>query len=408
MIVEKPPKPIPLSLWERFRLACDRAKPRNVWKACLMHHKLFFLPMDTQAYVFSAPERVAVFHASLWFHALLLAVLLRTETNFRPGEDPACAQLGLMSWDCLGYEPAITVAFISTFVNLGATNLFMVGCRGRSLLARTRTFTEEDREKAFIHHAMGLYPMCWHEPEHVVFAVRSWWSRLTRRQYGRSKYIPKHPLHWQPSVIFLFWLFFAPGAAYTFLYTMFFYSSSAIMEEITYSNRAGYLEVVPPPLERAEVTASAEAGLLLDGDFVIVPHLQRYMVLLLLSWCLHLFLLEPLVFMIHLFIGEPTIEVSLHAAKVFFTAPFRAAVRFMRWLLRCGCCRSCCGRKRGASFAILSPRSQLAPASATQEKDEEDDDDEEETDDEDETEEQERAGFLPGQPTEPAGSDDAH
>jgi len=386
MIVEKPPKGIPLSLSERFWLAVQRSKPLNVWRACLMHHKLFFLPSDTQAFIFSAPERVAVLHMSLWFNVLFLAMLLSRDTTFRPGEDPGCEQLGLMAWNCIGYRPAVTVTFISALLTFVVSNVFMILSRGRSFPARTRGFSEDDREKAFVHHMMGLYPMCWHEPEQVVLGVRAWWARLTGQPCAERTPKHDHPLIWQPSVVFIAFLILTPVAAYILLYSMFFYSASRIMEEVTYSDREGYVELIPPPLERPEFDAASN-GNWLQGSRVMLPHLQRYVALLSVAWCFHLFLLEPLAFQVHLFIGEPSLEWLLQTGT--------RSAKYLRSCLRCMCCIRC-GRRSAEKVAPL-PHQSPARAQHLQENELEVGEEMDGDVDDDASGDADSTEFLPGQ-----------
>eukprot|EP00442_Polarella_glacialis_P006546 CAMPEP_0115124878 /NCGR_PEP_ID=MMETSP0227-20121206/48636_1 /TAXON_ID=89957 /ORGANISM="Polarella glacialis, Strain CCMP 1383" /LENGTH=99 /DNA_ID=CAMNT_0002527997 /DNA_START=1 /DNA_END=296 /DNA_ORIENTATION=- len=95
-----PTKP-PRTWREGFRDARARIEPQDVWKACLLHHKLFCLRLDSQTWVFSAPERAAIFHLSLWINALLLVLLLGGAHHRRPGQDPVCPIVGFGDAGCL-------------------------------------------------------------------------------------------------------------------------------------------------------------------------------------------------------------------------------------------------------------------------------------------------------------------
>lgn len=356
MITTKKPKEIPLTWWERMRLRWSRVSRHTIWRACLMHHKLFSLHLDNQNFVCSAPERVALFHASLWLNALLLALMLWGATTFRPGEDPFCTQLGALPWRCLLYWPAVLLAAVSAVLTLILSNLCMILVRGRSFPARTRNFTEEERERAFIHHMLGRWPLCWLEPNVPQVALGNWKARLLRRPVKPFSEVFEHPLEWQPSAAFLLYMLLLPLLAVLLLLTMFYYSSSKYMEEVTYSNRPGFFEHNPPLLERAEAYAAASARSM-EGIRVVIPLLQRYIILLILAWCLHLFVLEPLLLAVHLFVGEPSIDYTARRIKERLRA-CSACLRRCCWsccICCCGCCpaRCCCGRR----LAEPSPRS---------------------------------------------------
>lgn len=83
------------------------------------------------------------------------------------------------------------------------------------------------------------------------------------------------------------------------------------MEEITYSDQPGFREIKVPVPERAEVELAAAGG---DVDFeqLLVPQMQRFLVLLVFGWAVHLFLLEPLLLTIHLALGEPSVDYTRH------------------------------------------------------------------------------------------------
>merc|ERR1740121_639044 len=119
---------------------------------------------------------------------MLLAQLLYKETTFRPGEDPYCQQLGVVTATCVFWWPAVAQSIVSAFLTLFLSNVVMVVCRGRSFLYRSKIFSglprEDDlREKAFLQHVLGYWPMCWFEPERVtefwlLVALKRRWDKF--------------------------------------------------------------------------------------------------------------------------------------------------------------------------------------------------------------------------------------
>jgi len=241
-----------------------------------------------------------------------------------------------------------------------------------------------EKERAFVHHMMGKYPMCWHEPRQVITSARNFWLRWVRRQpVSLMAHNHDHTLLWQPSWACIFSVVSVPLITFALLYSMFFFSSSIIMEDITYSDREGYKERVYPEFERAEVEAAAQ-DVWLRPRRVMVPLFQRYLVLLVLAWCFHLLLLEPLLLQFHLFLGEPTLD-----------AVFGLWGRLLNELARRR-------RKDDMPFADgpppVPPMRRRIPEEA--DNDDDDDGDDVSTDDDDE---EESTGVgqppLPGQPT---------
>jgi len=109
------------------------------------------------------------------------------------------------------------------------------------------------------------------------------------------------------------------------------------MNEVTYSDRPGFSEFVVPPSEREE-SAAATSAESLDWGRILVPQMQRYLLLLVVAWVSQLLVLEPLLLTIHLMIGEPSIDdvhdyvVSTWAYKLFMSLLWRFYTRF------CWCC----------------------------------------------------------------------
>merc|ERR1740121_3250508 len=263
---------------------------------------------------------------------MLLAQLLYKETTFRPGEDPYCQQLGVVTATCVFWWPAVAQSIVSAFLTLFLSNVVMVVCRGRSFLYRSKIFSglprEDDlREKAFLQHVLGYWPMCWFEPERVMDALRHRWAKLRGHP---TKLDLDHPFWWQPSYILFVFLFLLPLFAFVLLYTMFFYTSSVYMDKTTYSDRPGFEELLPVAIESAEASA-AKADRWPTAERVVVPHLQRYFILLVFAWCLHFFLLEPLLLSVHLFCGEPSIDATI----TFVKTPLAATWRGFWYCVRC-------------------------------------------------------------------------
>eukprot|EP00931_Biecheleriopsis_adriatica_P040733 TRINITY_DN23337_c0_g1_i1.p1 TRINITY_DN23337_c0_g1~~TRINITY_DN23337_c0_g1_i1.p1 ORF type:complete len:4853 (-),score=966.29 TRINITY_DN23337_c0_g1_i1:13-14571(-) len=341
-----------VTLLDRFIKGCRRTRPKHLRRACRAHHKIFYLSDDTQNWIFSAPERASLLHFSLWINAFMLAVCLGGATHRRPYQDAFCPPFSGEAWEladvsCFfhigGPESAVWSAMLTTLM----ANIVQIVCRGRSFPNRTKHLCPVDREKAFTRHFLGPWPEVLLAPRELW--VRVWncyadvWHFFARRLgYLINKLptlpftghitrapnccfnripTPKHrrlqPLHWQPSLV--------PGCAvllgfllcWNVTFYMFFFSSSIYMYDINHSDsRSGEIlksEILPPDNERPEVAAVERDGF--DFRFVAVPEMQRYLVLLLIAWFLHLVLFEPLLFALHLFIGEPSIDDSLAAVK---------------------------------------------------------------------------------------------
>merc|ERR1719210_276081 len=125
--------------------------------------------------------------------------------------------------------------------------------------------------------------------------------------HRRAKPRRTFPMHWQPSITFISVLVLAPSTAWYVTLTCFSFSATPFMLNITYSDRPNYSEIVLPPLEQAEVDAGN-----VNSERIFIPLMNRYLVFLVISWILHLFILEPLLLLFHLFLGEPTIDESIN------------------------------------------------------------------------------------------------
>jgi len=111
---------------------------------------------------------------------------------------------------------------------------------------------------------------------------------------------------------------------------MFFFSSSIYMYEVSRTDTPE-LEIMYPPDERAEV-AAAESQSPLQARLILVPEMQRFLVLLVLSWFMNYFIFEPMYLALHLLVGEPTLSDLICVVWEGFMVP----VRWLSWL--CGLC----------------------------------------------------------------------
>jgi hypothetical protein len=121
------------------------------------------------------------------------------------------------------------------------------------------------------------------------------------------------PMAWQPSCVPCYLVVVLIVGIWAVSFCLFMYSSSSYMEFVTYTDERPTV-VVPPPLEVEEVDAAASrTGTFITWDerwFILVPRMQRYLILLVVAWILHLFVIEPCGLMVHLFFNEPRIQDS--------------------------------------------------------------------------------------------------
>lgn len=319
---ERPKKP---SCWRLFKNALARCHYKNLWYHCTLHHKLFSMHLDSQTWLFSAPERVCVFHVTLWINAICLASLLHRWSFSRPGEDTRCEQTGLITKYCIIHRPSIEAAAWSAFFTLIFSNILHIVCRGRSFKVRAKNMTREDSERAYVKHVLSPWPVCLCAPWEVVSWLCNCIVAPFRYLTCRPPREPRSPLAWRPSYVPIVVIVLGGIGAWTLTYCCFHYSSSSFLWDITYSDKSGFKETVRPIHERAEETAAKDN----DSDnwhWLLVPHMQRYIILLVTSWIAHLFVYEPLAFLFHLFINDPGIEDAISFGI--------AVVRFIFWLLQ--------------------------------------------------------------------------
>jgi len=214
--------------------------------------------------------------------------------------------------------------------------------RGRSFKARTRMLTKPEREDAYMRHNLGSWPMCFTDPDEA--RIYAWNSYC----YIRGKVCccccrrwlepaPESPLHWQPSLVPCALLVSATLLVLVLTSCLFYFSSSDYMREVTYSDRPGFHEDIVPPREQEEVDATKIMNSL-HAKYILVPLMQRYLILLLAAWFLHFCVFEPLLLIVHLFFGEHSFD---DAWDWFVGSPL------MRCLHSCCRCFRCCRRRSG-------------------------------------------------------------
>jgi len=346
MVTDVEPTQYNRTWYDAFVDAVRRCRPKHIWRALEAHHKLLSLSEDTQKYTFCAPERAMMFHLSLWINTMLLAAFLGGNTHRRPGMDPYCTGAGgnweVTSFQCLmplfGTSTAAACALLTTLIS----SCFQVIFRGRSFHVRCSTewyyirpngpwvkgLPEMQREEARTRHFVAEWPMCFHEPEEAQVRLRNMGTKALRwslKKLGFKKdgtllkSIPRSkrlaPLHWYPSLIIPVVPFLVFALCWTLVFYMFFFSSSIYMWEVTRSDVPGSVEIVLPTNEREEAEAVGTGGLM-QFRLVFVPEMQRFSVLLLLAWFLHLAIFEPILLAMHLFFGEMTIDEAIHLAGV--------------------------------------------------------------------------------------------
>lgn len=339
------------TLKQRLKDAIHRLKPENIWRACLSHHKLFSLSEDDQTFIFSAPERVSVFHASLWFNALILALLFGGASSNGPGEDRFCpstalgysgthpGDLEVAEARCLFGGPAVGISILSAVLTTFTASAWQVICRGRSFAVRTAKLKDKQREQVFLRHFLGPWPMCIFARAEAQARLWNWfaWSyRLVCRHRFCRRCAPQRlrlrPVNWYPSYIPASIVLAASALCYLLTYFMFHFSAANFMLEVTYSDRPGYKEIFRPPLERMEDEAVSSDGF--NASLVLVPEMQRYMAMLILAWILHLFVFEPLLLAIHLFIGEPSIDEAIYIHRWFLLQLIQVPLKCLPLWLR--------------------------------------------------------------------------
>jgi len=118
------------------------------------------------------------------------------------------------------------------------------------------------------------------------------------------------PLHWWPSLVLPSLVLLFGLVAWRLCFYMFHFSTSIYVWETTQTDQPGRVEIQLPPDEQAEASA-AGADESWQLRLVLVPEMQRYIVLLAISWFLNLLLFEPLMLILHLFVGEPSVDECL-------------------------------------------------------------------------------------------------
>lgn len=294
--------------------ARQRCTRKTIWHACQKHHKIISLTDDSQTWTFSAPERAAVFHFSLWINSVCLALVLGGGIQRRPHKDPFCPgadhELRLASAGCLLQGSQLGEALLAALWAVPIAALLQTICRGRSFMHRTQDLSATARERAFTRHFLGPWPSMIMAPEEAkarlwnflcgVLAVLCCCSCCPRPKRRRLV-----PLHWQPSLVPLCAVLVLLLTAWSVCYYTFFFSSSIYMYEVSRTDTP-QLETVIPPDERAEVTAANSDGPL-EARLILVPEMQRYLLLLVLSWLMNFLIVEPLLLVLHLFVGEPAV-----------------------------------------------------------------------------------------------------
>lgn len=290
-------------------LASQRCTRKSVWRNCQIHHKIVSLSDDSQTWSFSAPERAAVFHFSLWIQAVSLALVLGGGVDRRPYQDPFCPGAGneftLAAAGCLLQASQLLDVALAALCAVLVSAVVQTICRGRSFAVRTQA--------RVWNLFCGLTAM---------ICCCSCCPRLKRR--------PLLPLHWQPSVVPICAALLLFVLAWALAYYMFFFSSSIYMYEVSRTDTTE-VEIVYPPDERSEVAAAEIVGPL-QAHLILVPEMQRFLVLLVFSWMMNFFVFEPLLLALHLVVGEPTLGDLVNIIWKLFMVQ----VRFVSWF--CGLC----------------------------------------------------------------------
>lgn len=320
-------------------LASQRCTRKSVWRNCQIHHKIVSLSDDSQTWSFSAPERAAVFHFSLWIQAVSLALVLGGGIDRRPYQDPFCPGAGneftLAAAGCLLQASQLLDVALAALCAVLVSAVVQTICRGRSFAVRTQELTAAARERAFTRHFLGPWPSVIMAPQEAKARVWNLFCGLTAMICccsccPRLKRRPLLPLHWQPSVVPICAALLLFVLAWALAYYMFFFSSSIYMYEVSRTDTTE-VEIVYPPDERSEVAAAEIVGPL-QAHLILVPEMQRFLVLLVFSWMMNFFVFEPLLLALHLVVGEPTLGDLVNIIWKLFMVQ----VRFVSWL--CGLC----------------------------------------------------------------------
>eukprot|EP00435_Cladocopium_sp_Y103_P068480 s1255_g31.t1 len=325
-------------------VASQRCTRKSVWRNCQIHHKIVSLSDDSQTWSFSAPERAAVFHFSLWIQAVCLALVLGGGVDRRPYQDPFCPGAGneftLAAAGCLLQASQLLDVVLAALWAVPVSAVVQTICRGRSFAVRTQELTAAARERAFTRHFLGPWPSVIMAPQEAKARVWNLFCGLTAMICccsccPRLKRRPLLPLHWQPSVVPICAALLLFVLAWALAYYMFFFSSSIYMHEVSRTDTTE-VEIVYPPDERSEVAAAEIVGPL-QAHLILVPEMQRFLVLLVFSWIMNFFVFEPLLLALHLVVGEPTLGDLVNMIRKLFMVQ----VRFISWL-----CRLCIPQER--------------------------------------------------------------
>lgn len=318
MISSKPPTKPRRGLRGLIVDGVRRCRRKHIWRACLAHHKILFLSDDSQTFIFSAPERAAMLHASLWINAVWLSVVLGGFEHCRPFQEPACLrdanEFRLAEVGCLFESTSVGLAVLAAALTPPVAGALQTFCRGRSFVVRAKDLSVEDRDRAFTRHFLGPWPSVLMAPAEAKVRVWNVFCNICRLCSPRGCPRPRRrkllPLHWWPSLVLPILVLLICLVAWRLCFYMFHFSTSIYMWETTQTDQPGRIEIQLPPDEQAEASA-ASADESWQLRLVLVPEMQRYIVLLAISWLLNLVLFEPLMLILHLFVGEPSVDECL-------------------------------------------------------------------------------------------------
>ncbi|CAE7214372.1 psiR [Symbiodinium sp. CCMP2592] len=318
MISSKPPTKPRRGLRGMIVDGVWRCRRKHIWRACLTHHKIFFLSDDSQTFIFSAPERAAMLHASLWINAVWLSVVLGGFEHRRPFQEPACLrdadEFRLAEVGCLFESASVGLAVLAAALTPPVAGALQTFCRGRSFVVRAKDLSVEDRDRAFTRHFLGPWPSVLMAPAEAKVRLWNVFCNICRFCCPRGCPRPRRrkllPLHWWPSLVLPSLVLLICLVAWRLCFYMFHFSTSIYMWETTQTDQPGRVEIQLPPDEQAEASA-AGADETWQLRLVLVPEMQRYIVLLAISWFLNLLLFEPLMLILHLFVGEPSVDECL-------------------------------------------------------------------------------------------------
>ncbi|CAE7211489.1 unnamed protein product, partial [Symbiodinium pilosum] len=187
-------------------------------------------------------------------------------------------------------------------------------CRGRSFVVRAQDLTAEQRDRAFTRHFLGPFPLVLMAPAEAKVRVWNVFCNICRfccpRWCPRPRRRKLLPLHWWPSLVLPCLVLVICLVAWRLAFYMFHFSTSIYMWEIVQTDLPGEIRIQLPSDEQAEASA-ANADESWQARYVLVPEMQRFIVLLMISWLWNLLFFEPLLLILHLFVGEPSVDEAL-------------------------------------------------------------------------------------------------